>query len=492
MDDYYARRRDRVSDLDSDSDRDDKATDVRQGELEGEDLKVVCIRFKAGGKVRGPFVPPTTEPRNPKKYSSTIGYGALLVSGGENSGVGVDGNGFGVTSYVTAGGGTSQRLLGGEKGKEKKGKEKKEKEKRGPYLRKASLPSLGIAEGSRTFVNLLGREKEKEGAKLAKPSGKGKEKEKNKDWISVIAGVGTKSNFRDKDKSFGMQLGIPGIKKGKGKRLDKGKGKETLTPSPVASMSGFGYFDAGPADEEDEILDDADAEVEDALENATVAEDSEGESDDEDDVVDEDVEAGVRSDSPYSDPLPPPTTQIIPRSHPLQTEVVNLDSDEEASLVLSSPVFQHSVGSDEDLDNLSDERKKVSAYRYGYQFQHSIVEAETGKGRKKGSAGHGREEDVVKETMTWQGKKGSSDGHGKEDMVKEKLPAPDRSGQSNLKRENTSKVTRSADDEQERGGDDEAELDAEKERTKEKAEWIVLDMGTDLGISDSCLLIPRS
>ena len=151
-------------------------------ELEGEDLKIICIKFKAGGKVRGPFVPPTTtEPRNPKKYSSTIGYGALLASGGEHgSEGGVDGYGFGTTAYVTAGAGsfsTSQWLNSGDKGKGKKGKDK---EKRGPYLRKSSLPSLGIAEGSRTLVNLLGREKEKEGAKLTKGSPRGKERDKEK------------------------------------------------------------------------------------------------------------------------------------------------------------------------------------------------------------------------------------------------------------------------------------------------------------------------
>lgn len=58
-------------------------------------------------------------------------------------------------------------------------------------------------------------------------------------------------------------------------------------------------------------------------ENATVAEESEGEYDEEDDGdvehdhdLDEDVEAGVRLDSPYSEPPPPPTIQIPPRSHP--------------------------------------------------------------------------------------------------------------------------------------------------------------------------------
>jgi hypothetical protein len=51
-------------------------------------------------------------------------------------------------------------------------------DKRGPYLRKSSIPSLGIAEGSRTFVNRLGRE-EKDGAK----PGMGPKKEKNKDYL---------------------------------------------------------------------------------------------------------------------------------------------------------------------------------------------------------------------------------------------------------------------------------------------------------------------
>jgi hypothetical protein len=424
-------------------------------ELEGEDLKVVCIRFKAGGKVRGTFIPPTTEPRNPKKYSSTIGYGALLVSGGESGGGGgVDGYGFGVTSYVTAGGGgASPQRLPGDKGKGKK--EKKGKDKRGPYLRKSSLPSLGIAEGSRTFVNLLGREKEKDGAK----PGKGPTKEKNKDWISAI--TGTKSN-RDKDKSFGMQLGISGMKS-KVKRLDKGKAKDTSTPPP-ASMSGFGYFDAGPVEEDDEILEEPNAQVEDIQENATVAEESEGEYDDEDDGdvdhdLDEDAEAGVRSDSPYSEPPPPPTIQIAPRSHPLQTEVVNLNSDSEASLALSSPVFRRSAGSDEeDLDNLPDDGKKGSAYRYGYRFGHGSAEAETGKGGKGGA-----EEPVI---------------------VMEKLPVRDWNGASKSKMDNVPKGKKWADDEQEPGGDDEAELHAEKEKTREKAEWIVLDMGTDLGNFD--------
>jgi hypothetical protein len=71
MDRRHPHRRDRPSDLDSDSDPDDTAAGVRMNELESGDLEIVCIRFNAGGKVRGTFVPPTTEPRNPKKYSST-------------------------------------------------------------------------------------------------------------------------------------------------------------------------------------------------------------------------------------------------------------------------------------------------------------------------------------------------------------------------------------------------------------------------------------
>jgi hypothetical protein len=281
-------------------------------------------------------------------------------------------------------------------------------DKRGPYLRKSSLPSLGIAEGSRTFVNRLGRE-EKD---CAEP-GKGHTKEKNKDWISAIT---AKSN-RDKNKSFGMQLGIPGIKD-RAKRLDKGKAKDTTTP-PLASMSGFCYFDAGRVDEDDEILEEPNAEVEDIQENATVAEESEGGDVDHD--LDEDAKAGVRSDSPYSEPPPLPTVQIAPRSHPLQTEVVNLNSDAEASLALSSPVFRRSAGSDEeDLDNPPDDGKKGSAYRYGYRFGHGSAEAEAGKG------GKGAEEPVV---------------------GMEKLPVRDWNGASKLKTGNVPKKW--ADDEQE-------------------------------------------
>lgn len=217
MDRRHPHRRDRPSDLDSDSDPDDTAAGVRMNELESGDLKIVCIRFNAGGKVRGTFVTPTTDPQNPKKYSSTIGYGALLATGGENGGGGgLDGHGFGKTSYVTVGGDVSpaRQPAGKEtergKGKEEKKKGREKSDKRGPYLRKTSLPSLGIAEGSRTFVSLLGREKEKEGAKLAKAPGKGKEKEKNKDWMSALASVGTKSN-RDKGGGFGMGLAIPRI-----------------------------------------------------------------------------------------------------------------------------------------------------------------------------------------------------------------------------------------------------------------------------------------
>jgi hypothetical protein len=111
-------------------------------------VKIICIRFKAGRKVRDTFVPPTTEPRNPKKYSSTIGYGALLATGGENGGGGgLDGHGFGMTSYVTVGGGdaSSGKETGRGKGKAKEKKQGSEKsDKCGPYLRKTSLPSLGI------------------------------------------------------------------------------------------------------------------------------------------------------------------------------------------------------------------------------------------------------------------------------------------------------------------------------------------------------------
>lgn len=453
MDSYthHHPRGDWVSDLDSESDHGTKTTGVRISDLEGEDLKIVCIKFKAGGRVRGPFVPPSTEPRNPKKYSSTIGYGALLPSGGEN---GVDENRYGVTSYVMAG------SYATDKGKGKKGKEK-EKEKRGPSLRKSSLPTLGIGESSRTLVNLLGREKEREASKLAKapPKNKEKEKEKNTDWRSVIAGVGAKSH-RDKDKSFGMQLGISGIKKVKSKQLDKGKANDTSVPP--ASVAGFGYFDAGPVDEEYEILDDPDAEPEDTLENGTAVEETLGESDDDanaDQDIDEDVDAGVRSDSPYSEPLPPPITQITSRSHPLQTEVINMDSGSEASLPLSSPVFRRSIGSDEeDLDNESDDRKKASAYRYGYWLDGG---AETRKDRKRGgSEGHGREEDVVRETLT----------------------EPDRKRQSKVKK-SVSMAKEWLEDEQERGGDDKAELYTGKEKSREKTEWLVLDMGTDLGTS---------
>jgi hypothetical protein len=190
------------------------------------DLKIVCIRFNAVGKVRGTFVPPTTEPRNPKKYSSTIGYGALLATGGENGGGGgLDGHGFGKTSYATVGGDVSpaRQPAGKEtergKGKEEKKKGREKSDKRGPYLCKKSLPSLGIAEGSRTFVSLLGREKEKECAELAKTPGKGKAKGKNKYWMPALASVGTKSN-QDRDKSFGME-------KGRARQSDKGKARDT-------------------------------------------------------------------------------------------------------------------------------------------------------------------------------------------------------------------------------------------------------------------------
>jgi hypothetical protein len=54
-----------------------------------------------------------------------------------------------------------------------------------PTFKKLDLPSLGIAEGSRTFVNLFGREKQKDGAK----PGIGPKKEQNKDWISAITGT---------------------------------------------------------------------------------------------------------------------------------------------------------------------------------------------------------------------------------------------------------------------------------------------------------------
>jgi hypothetical protein len=115
-------------------------------------------------------------------------------------------------------------------GREKRRRKGREKlDRRGPYLRKTSLPSLGIAEGSRTFVSLLGREKEKEGAKLAKAPGKGKEKEKNKDWMSALASVGTKSN-RDKDKSFGMGLAIPRMGKGRASNQIRERRGTPLSP----------------------------------------------------------------------------------------------------------------------------------------------------------------------------------------------------------------------------------------------------------------------
>jgi hypothetical protein len=72
--------------------------------------------------------PPTSEPRNPKKYSSTIGYGALLATMGENGGEGVlDGHGFGKTNYCMLPSGVVMRLplsiwKPGEGGKKKKKK----------------------------------------------------------------------------------------------------------------------------------------------------------------------------------------------------------------------------------------------------------------------------------------------------------------------------------------------------------------------------------
>lgn len=136
-----------------------------------------------------------------------------------------------------------------------------------------------------------------------------------------------------------------------------------------------------------------------------------------------------------------------------------MDSGSEASLPLSSPVFRRSIGSDEeDLDNESDDRKKASAYRYGYWLDGG---AETRKDRKRGgSEGHGREEDVVRETLT----------------------EPDRKRQSKVKK-SVSMAKEWLEDEQERGGDDKAELYTGKEKSREKTEWLVLDMGTDLGTS---------
>jgi hypothetical protein len=297
---------------------------------------------------------------------------------------------------------------------------------------------------------------------LVKAPGKGKEKEKNKDWISAF-GVGMKSN-RDKDKSFGMGLAIPGMRKGSVGQLDKGKARDTCKLALPASTSGYGHFDAGAVDEDEVGLEEPNAEG--VLENPTVAEESEGDSEDEEDAeagqhFDEDGDVGVRSDSPYSEPQPPPTTQMAPRSHPLQTQAVDPNSDSDASLALSSPVFRRTVGTDEeDVDSFrSDDGKKSSAYRSGYRY---------GYGHRDGT-----------EIETGKGGKGGSDRHGKgEEVGIEKLPVRDGIARAKLKKGKTQREKES--DERRRG--DEAERHAERKSVREKAEWIVLDMGTDLGV----------
>jgi hypothetical protein len=197
------------------------------------------------------------------------------------------------------------------------------------------------------------------------------------------------------------------------------------------------------------------------LENANVAEGSEGDSDDEDDAdadqFDEDRNVGIRSDSPYSEPHPPPTTQMPRRSHPLQTAAVDPNSDSDASLLLSSPVFRRTVGTDD--EDIGSDHVKKRGYRYGYRYGYGHlggVEIEIGKNGQEGSDGHGK----------------------REDAGMEKLPARERNTSTKLKKDKTQREKESH--ERRLGGDEEAGLYAERKKVKERAEWIVLDMGTDL------------
>jgi hypothetical protein len=110
--------------------------------------------------------------------------------------------------------------------------------------------------------------------------------------------LGQGQEFQDAAGNSGIEV--------RAKWLDKGKAKDTSTPPP-ALMSSFGYFDTGRVDEDDKILEEPNAEVEDIQENATIAKESEGEYDDKDDGdvnhdLDKDAEAGVQSDSLYSEP----------------------------------------------------------------------------------------------------------------------------------------------------------------------------------------------